>query len=119
MTETKRKSKKTSSSRLPARLEDLMNVGKAVAGDLRLIGIKFPGELIGKDPYALYEKLCRKTKQRHDPCMIDTFISIVRFADGGIEKAWWNYTGERKSTLSLEPWRVAGATWIKGKSSHS
>ena len=82
------------------KLEDLPNVGKAVAGDLRQIGITRPNQLRGKDPYKLFEKLCRVTGHRHDPCMIDTFISIVRFADGEPARPWWHYTAERKKKLA-------------------
>ncbi|MEN6622842.1 MAG: helix-hairpin-helix domain-containing protein, partial [Smithella sp.] len=41
-----------------SRLVDLPNIGKAIANDLRLIGIDHPGKLIGEDPFKLYEKLC-------------------------------------------------------------
>jgi Pathogenicity locus len=81
-------------------LKDLPNVGPAVAGDLRLLGITRPKQLRGRDPYKLYEKLCRVTGQRHDPCMIDTFISIVRFMDGEPAKPWWKYTAERKREMA-------------------
>src|SRR5438067_11385693 len=56
-----------------ARLEDIPNVGPAVATDLRRLGITTPGKLPGRDPYALYDDLCRRTGQRHDPCLLDTF----------------------------------------------
>ena len=62
-----------------AKLEDIPNVGKSIAGDLRQLGIKSPSDLPGRDPYLMYEKLCRVTGQRHDPCVIDTFIAAVRF----------------------------------------
>jgi hypothetical protein len=82
-----------------ATLEDLPNVGSSIAGDLRRIGMRTPADLKGRDPYALYESLNRKTGQRHDPCVIDTFISIVRFADGGPARPWWTYTAERKRAM--------------------
>ena len=81
-------------------LEQLPNVGPAIAGDLLRIGIARPQALVGKDPYALYEKLCRVTGQRHDPCVIDTFISVVRFMEGATAKPWWAYTAERKRELA-------------------
>ena len=83
-----------------ASLEDLPNVGASIAGDLRLIGVKTPADLRGRDPFALYESLNRKTGQRHDPCVIDTFISIVRFADGGPARPWWKFTAERKREMA-------------------
>jgi hypothetical protein len=79
-----------------ATLEDLPNVGKAIAGDLRAIGIRKPAQLKGRDPYALYASLNRVTGMRHDPCVLDTFIAVVRYVDGGPAKPWWAFTGERK-----------------------
>ena len=82
------------------RLEDIPNIGPASANDLRLLGISRPRDLIGRNPYGLYEELCRKTRQRHDPCVIDAFISAVRFMEGAPERPWWAYTSERKRTLA-------------------
>lgn len=83
-----------------ATLEDLPNVGKAIAADLRRIGIGKPSQLKRKDPYALYDRLNRVTGVRHDPCLLDTFIAAVRFVQGGPAKPWWAYTAERKRTLA-------------------
>src|SRR5215471_10474093 len=83
-----------------ARLEEIPNVGPAVAADLRRLGITSPGELLGRDPYAMYDDLCRITGQRHDPCLLDTFIAVVRFMAGGPKRPWWKYTAERKRELA-------------------
>ncbi len=83
-------------------LEDLPNVGKAIAADLRLIGINKPERLRGKDPFALYEKLCKKTCVRHDPCVIDVFMSIVSFMNGGAARPWHKFTAERKKILATQ-----------------
>jgi hypothetical protein len=83
-----------------ADLEDIPNVGPAVAADLRRLGITAPADLPGRDPYALYEDLCEKTGKRHDPCLLDTFIAAVRFMAGGPKKPWWAYTAERKRRLA-------------------
>jgi len=82
------------------RLEDLPNIGKAIAADLRAIGVRTPTQLAGKDPYALYAKLNRVTGTRHDPCVLDTFIAVVRFVDGGPTRPWWSFTAERKRALA-------------------
>ncbi|MBN1106993.1 MAG: helix-hairpin-helix domain-containing protein [Deltaproteobacteria bacterium] len=81
-------------------LEQLPNVGPSVAADLRLIGVSHPKELIGRDPYLMYEALCRITRQRQDPCVLDVFISAVRFMQGEPKRPWWAYTSERKHVLS-------------------
>ena len=83
-----------------ARLEDIPNVGVAVAGDLRQLGITTPSELAGRDPYLMYHDLCRITGQRHDPCLLDTFIAAVRYMEGGPKTPWWKFTVERKQVLA-------------------
>ncbi len=82
-----------------ASLTDLPNIGKAIAADLRLIGIDEPGQLRGRSPYELYGRLCDRTGSRQDPCVLDTFISIVRFMDGEEPRPWYAFTEERKRTL--------------------
>jgi len=83
-----------------ARLEDIPNVGVSIAEDLRQLGITSPGDLPGRDPYTLYDDLCRVTSQRHDPCLLDTFIAAVRFMEGEPKTPWWKFTAERKRTLA-------------------
>ena len=83
-----------------ARLEDIPNVGPAVAGDLRRLGIATPAGLPGRDPYALYDELCRITGHRHDPCLHDTFIAVVRYMEGAPKRPWWKYTAERKREMA-------------------
>lgn len=83
-------------------LEQLPNVGPAIASDLRLIGVTSPQDLRGRDPYAMYDDLCRTTGSHHDPCVIDVFISAVRFMTGEPKKPWWNYTLERKQELAAK-----------------
>jgi hypothetical protein len=81
------------------KLEQLPNVGPAIAADFRLLGVTRPQDLLGRDPYALYDELCRVTRQRHDPCLLDTFIAAVRFMGGESARPWWAYTAERKRAL--------------------
>lgn len=78
------------------RLTDIPNVGKSIAQDLAGLGIDFPYQLIGLDPYELYDRINIATGKRHDPCLCDTFISAVRFMEGAPALPWWHYTGERK-----------------------
>ena len=53
-----------------SRLVDLPNIGKAIANDLKVIGINHPRKLIGKDPYSLYRKLYTVSGKLHDLCVI-------------------------------------------------
>lgn len=80
-------------------LEQIPNIGKAVASDLRSIGITKPEQLKGKDGLALYHKLNQVTGVRHDPCMADTFMAAVDFMNGGKAKPRWSFTAKRKQLL--------------------
>jgi predicted GIY-YIG superfamily endonuclease len=83
-----------------AHLEDIPNIGPSIAADLHKLGIMTPAELPGRDPYGMYDDLCRITGQRHDPCLLDTFIAAVRYMEGAAKKPWWKYTAERKRELA-------------------
>jgi hypothetical protein len=78
-------------------LEQLPNIGPALAADLRLIGIREPRELRGKDAFVLYQNLCAATGQRQDPCVLDTFMAVTDFMRGAPAAPWWRYTAQRKA----------------------
>ena len=80
-------------------LTDLPNVGPAIAADLRLLGIETPAQLVGHSPLELYRQLCDVTGTRHDPCVLDVFMSVTRFIAGDPPRSWWAYTAERKALL--------------------
>ena len=90
----------TNTDRKLQRLEDIPNVGKAIAADLRLLGLQEPADLKGKDPYELYDRINAATGTRQDPCLLDTFISAVRYVEGGPRLPWWAFTAERKRALA-------------------
>ena len=75
-----------------SQLDELPNIGKAMASDLKLIGIAHPKNLVGKKALELYEALCTVTGKRHDPCVIDVFMSVVHFMEGGDPLPWWSFT---------------------------
>jgi hypothetical protein len=81
------------------RLEQLPNIGPALAADLRRIGIERPAELRGQDPLVLYRRLCDVTGRRQDPCVLDTFMAVADFMRGAAAAPWWKYTAERKATF--------------------
>lgn len=82
------------------RLEQIPNIGPSIAEDLRLIAVAAPSSLRGKDPYALYDELCRVSGVRQDPCVLDVFIAATRFMAGEPAKPWWKYTAQRKRRLA-------------------
>lgn len=63
-------------------LTNLPNIDKATAADLTLLGINNPNDLIQCDAFKLYDELCLVTQARHDPCVIDVFMSVIRFMQG-------------------------------------
>ena len=81
-------------------INEIPNIGPATARNLALLNIFTPSELIRKDPYKMYDDLCQITRSTHDPCVIDVFISAVRFMEGEPSRKWWYYTPERKKTLA-------------------
>ena len=80
-------------------LQEIPNVGKAIEKYFNIIGVNNPKQLIGKDAYKMYSELCYETNQKNDPCVIDVFISAVRYMEGGPPKKWWEFTEERKNKL--------------------
>ncbi len=77
-------------------LEQLPNIGPALARDLRSIGIAHPSDLAAQDGYALYRALCEKSGRRQDPCVLDTFLAVTDFMRGAPPAPWWTYTAQRK-----------------------
>ena len=81
-------------------LTDLPNIGPSLAQTLREVGVQVPADLVGRDPYDLYDELTAVTGERQDPCVLDTFISVVRFIAGEDPLPWWSYTAERKTVMA-------------------
>ena len=78
-------------------LEQLPNIGPALAADLRAIGIRHPRELAARDALQLYRALCRQRGRRQDPCVLDTFMAATDFMRGAPAARWWAYTARRKA----------------------
>jgi hypothetical protein len=76
--------------------KDIPNIGPAMIADFKLLGINQPLDLKTKKPFDLYKQICKITKYRHDPCVLDTYIAAIDFMNGAQAKPWWHYTKERK-----------------------
>ena len=90
------KAPKATSASTCQRLEDLPNIGPAMAGDLRALGILHPRELAHRDAFVLYQALCAHSGKRQDPCVLDTFMAATDFMRGAEPRPWWAYTPQRK-----------------------
>jgi len=76
----------------PARLEDIPNIGKSIASDLRAIGITSPQQLAKHDPLATYLALADSMGRRHDPCVLYTLMAARHFMESGESLPWWKCT---------------------------
>lgn len=85
---------------MPARLEQVPNIGPAIAAKLRRIGIGTPAELAGREPYALFAELEARSGERHDLCLLDVLIAAQDFLGGAPQRPWWAYTAQRKQRLN-------------------
>lgn len=74
----------------------LKNIGPAMRRVLELLGVASVAQLARREPDALYRALARKTGQRQDPCVWDTFAAAIHQARTGEARPWWHYTPERK-----------------------
>ena len=86
----------------PIKLEDLPNIGKSIAADLRAIGILHPQQLAGREPLAVYRELATVMGQRHDPCVLYVLMAVKRFLENGEARPWWQFTEQGKKLLSSE-----------------
>jgi hypothetical protein len=86
-------------------LKDLSGVGAATISDLRLLGIHSVAELALQDGKELYDRLCLRTGQQHDICVLDVFrcaVAQARDPELPIEqKNWWYWSRLRKNQPSV------------------
>jgi pathogenicity locus Cdd1 protein len=78
-------------------LRALPNIGQAIARTLMRLGIERPDDLRGQTAEQLYRRLCEMDGRRHDPCLLDTFVAAVDYANGAPPRPWWEYSRERKA----------------------
>ena len=81
-------------------LEDLPNIGRSIAADLRTLGIHTPADFAKHRPLELYENLTPVMGHRHDPCVLYTFLSVEHFQRSGEKQPWWKFTEEGKRILA-------------------
>ncbi len=81
------------------RLEDLPGVGRAIADDLRRLGVHLPDDLVNRDPEELFGQLVELDGPT-DRCVLYTFRGSRYFVvthDDDIEPEllhWWRWKGE-------------------------
>ena len=87
--------------------EDLVSVGPAIRDQLVSLGVRTVKDLARRDPEALYQKLCLKTKSRVDPCVLDVYRAAVAQARNpdlpAEQRLWWYWSRVRKDSPTREP----------------
>jgi hypothetical protein len=82
------------------RLRDLSGIGPKMMADFEKLGIRNMDQLARADGRKLYDKLCRLTGTRQDPCVEDTFVCAVAQArDPNLapeKRLWWYWSRVRK-----------------------
>lgn len=87
---------------IASKLEDLPNIGPAVASLLRDAGIHDPLELAGQDALWLYNKICQLTRNTHSYQLLDRLLSAIDFAEGGRPRELTHFAHYRKNQLGLQ-----------------
>lgn len=85
----------------PEQLSDLVSVGPAALKDFQQLGIHNLEELSRQNSRELYERLCRITKTRHDPCVEDVFQAAIEQAkdpDLDPQKKQWYYWSRKRNS---------------------
>jgi len=83
-------------------LGDLISIGPAMLRDFEMLGIRSVAQLAKQEPRKMYDRLNRKTGQRQDPCVLDTFCAAVAQARDPHLSAeqcqWWYWSRKRKGS---------------------
>ncbi len=76
-------------------LEEIPGIGKAMAEDLRRLGLEYTEELSGQNPQELYDRLCVLQGEKMDRCVLYVFRCAVYYAENTQYDAellkWWNW----------------------------
>ena len=78
-------------------LQQIPNIGPAMAEDLIRLGIRSIEDLAKKDPDKMYARLCEIDRRKHDICVRDVFEAAVTYTRGGPDRPWWYYSRRRKA----------------------
>jgi len=80
-------------------LRTIPGVGTSIANDLWNIGIRSVAQLKGKDPEALYKKMCKQQGAVIDRCMLYVMRGAVYYASHTRHDPrllrWWNWKDKK------------------------
>jgi hypothetical protein len=70
------------------RLQEIPNVGPAVARRLAELGFDGVDALRGQDPEDLFARTEAARGRAEDPCLLYTYRAVVAFAETGDDRPW-------------------------------
>lgn len=77
------------------RLQEIPNVGPAIARRLAELGFDSAASLRGQDPDELFACTEAVRGTPEDPCLLDTYRAIIAFAETGDARPWHAFSRER------------------------
>ena len=77
------------------RLQEIPNVGPAIARRLADLGFDGAASLRGQDPEELFARTEAARGAPEDPCLLDTYRAVIAFADTGDARPWHAFSRER------------------------
>jgi DNA transformation protein len=86
--------------KISAKLEDIPNIGKSIASDLRSLGILNAQQLAKYNPIQTYFALSDCMGNRHDPCVLYTLLAAEHYLQTGESIPWWKFTEQGKKLLA-------------------
>lgn len=78
-----------------------------------MLGIQSSEQLAKRKAFELWEDLCKRTGQRHDPCCIDVFMSAISQARGKPPCPWWHFTAQHLTDKRFPMVRYYGSYYNK------
>jgi hypothetical protein len=77
------------------RLQEIPNVGPAIARRLAELGFDSAASLRGQDPEELLARTEAIRGTPEDPCLLDTYRAVIAFAETGDARPWHAFSRER------------------------
>ena len=83
------------------KLKDLRGIGPRMLEDFAQLGISSVRQLRSKEASVLYDRMCKLSGVRQDPCVLDTYrCAIEQARNPGLDREqqdWWYWSGMRKT----------------------
>jgi predicted RecB family nuclease len=99
------------STKTERQLIGLISVGPSIRDNFAKLGITEVRQLAKANPNQLYDRLCRLTGERQDPCVLDVFTAAVAQAKNprlpAAQCQWWYWSRVRKAGEQKQRRRAA------------